>query len=402
MGGSLTGLADDATAALTNPSACRCCRRRRCRASCAAFHFSTAFTQRGNARSRATGRQRHHQGLVAGRDRRLHGGRCRFFSFVCRKEPGAWRSTGTSCLELEDRRSRPMAPFVSSVLNPDPRRGHRFLPVSAHDGPRGREPRACRRRCSLGKVASSAAACRSRSSIWNRLQQRFCPRPDAAAHPGAAAGGVRHAAQDRREHALRGRQDAQRIGAGVERRASRSAPPRASASAPATVRGRSSTGIDNRRRAGAAAAAERRAFEGTGIFKVPDILSFGAVAKPNWSLRQGDVLRSGRRGAPGHLLASHRRLRPLGDDRREPCQLPASTTAGDPARRRVSLRRRDDGGAARRRVARSRPPHRVSRQRPGWSSSGRATTSGTTPAAAASPSAVTRRSMSASTTRPGS
>jgi long-subunit fatty acid transport protein len=281
MGGSLTGLADDATAALTNPSALPLLPSPEVSGEFRAFHFSTAFTAAGNAGTPTNIGVDTVQGLVRTSTDDSSSAPS-FFSFVLPREKWGIAVYRHQLSKLEATVETDGAFATQPSLR-------RLLPVSA----------------TMDLAVASwgvSAAVKAGAHVYvgggvsfaqldlESRTNRFClclTGSGSALQPGGTFGApLKTTANTRFIDGQSGSGSAPAFNAGVTIQAH----PRFSLGA-SYRQGPKFEDIDITVERGQAAGGGDVGLTTSGVFKVPDVISFGAVAKPNLVFRQGDVLR---------------------------------------------------------------------------------------------------------------
>jgi long-chain fatty acid transport protein len=284
MGGSLTGLADDATAALTNPSALPLLPSMEVSGELRAFRFSTAFVSSGNAGSPSgfgidtvTGLQ---SALTDDSSQSPS-----FFSFVLPREKWGLAIYGHQLSKLEasveTEGAFAVAPSATIV--------RRLLPISATMD------------LSLA-TGGVAAAVKAGQKVYvggglsfvkltlDSTTNRYCLCLTSATtltQPGGIVGPpLKTASNLRFVDTQHGEGWSPAFNAGVTIQAH----PRFSVGA-SFRQGAKFDDVDIAVARGPAAFPADEGLATTGTFKIPDVFSFGVVAKPRAGFRQGDVLR---------------------------------------------------------------------------------------------------------------
>jgi long-chain fatty acid transport protein len=282
MGGTLTGLADDATAALANPSALPLLPAPEVSGEFRSFGFSTAYTSAGSSIAPSNVGIDTVTGLVLNEtddDARA----LSFFSFVLPRDRWGLAVYGNQLSKLEANVETDGA-FVQGATTTRAR----LLPVSATMD------------LSVASWGVSGAVKLSEQFLLGGgvsfarldLESRtdrfcFCLSGAAATQPGGAFGPpLKTATNVRFSDFQDGSGSAPAVNLGVTIR------PHPRFSLGASYRqGPSFDDIDIRTDRGPAAQPADEGLQTTGRFKVPDVFSFGVVAKPNLVFREGDVLR---------------------------------------------------------------------------------------------------------------
>jgi long-subunit fatty acid transport protein len=282
MGGSLTGLADDATAALTNPSALPLLPSPEISGEFRSFGFSTAYTAGGSSIPPSNVGVDTVTGLLFN-DTDDSAQTLSFFSFVFPRERWGLAVYGHQLSKLEANVETDGA-FTAGATTARAR----LLPISAtmdlsvrNWGVSGAVK--VSEQLFLGGGVSFATL--DLSSRTDRFC--LCQTGANATQPGGTFGApLKTDANTRFRDYQEGTGTSAAVNVGVTVRAH----PRFSLGA-SYRQGAKFDEVDIRVDRGPAAFATDEGLQTTGRFKVPDVLSFGVVAKPNLVFRQGDVLR---------------------------------------------------------------------------------------------------------------